>query len=190
MKADNRSAILDHALAMFAARGYDAVGVQEVAAAAGVTKPTLYHYFRSKRGLLDALLAAHFTRLVAVVTPAAAYAGDLPLTLTRVTRAFFDFAAANPAFYRMQLAMRFAPLESDPAQAVQVYNAQIHEALVRLFTLATADHGNMQGRHDRYAVTLRGMIDTYIGLHLADRVTLDDVLAHQAVHQYMHGIYS
>jgi TetR/AcrR family transcriptional regulator len=54
---DNRSALLTHALQLFAARGYDAVGVQEIVEAAGITKPTLYHYFGSKRGLLDTLLA-------------------------------------------------------------------------------------------------------------------------------------
>ena len=55
---DNRSKILSCALKLFSARGYDAVGVQEIVDAAGITKPTLYHYFGSKRGLLETLLAA------------------------------------------------------------------------------------------------------------------------------------
>ena len=42
---DNRARLLDCAQDLFAARGYDAVGVQEIVEAAGVTKPTLYHYF-------------------------------------------------------------------------------------------------------------------------------------------------
>jgi AcrR family transcriptional regulator len=53
---DNRQRLLDCALELFSLRGYDAVGVREVVEAAGVTKPTLYHYFDSKRGLLEALL--------------------------------------------------------------------------------------------------------------------------------------
>ena len=48
---DNREKILNCALELFHARGYDAVGVQEIAETAGVTKPTLYYYFRNKRGL-------------------------------------------------------------------------------------------------------------------------------------------
>ena len=39
----------------FYEKGYDAIGVQEIADAAGVTKPTLYHYFGSKYGLLQAV---------------------------------------------------------------------------------------------------------------------------------------
>ena len=50
---DNRQAILDSALTLFYEKGYDAVGVQQIVDAAGVTKPTLYYYFGSKQGLLS-----------------------------------------------------------------------------------------------------------------------------------------
>ena len=48
---DNRETILETALDLFYTRGYDAVGVQEIAERSGVTKPTLYYYFKSKYGL-------------------------------------------------------------------------------------------------------------------------------------------
>ena len=41
MPVDNRERILETALELFYARGYDAVGVQEIAEKSGVTKPTL-----------------------------------------------------------------------------------------------------------------------------------------------------
>ena len=53
---DNRERILQCALELFYAKGYDAVGVQEIAQKAGITKPTLYYYFGSKYGLLETLL--------------------------------------------------------------------------------------------------------------------------------------
>ncbi len=58
---DNRTNILSQALSLFAARGYEGVGVQEIVDAANITKPTLYHYFGSKEGLLTELLGSHFT---------------------------------------------------------------------------------------------------------------------------------
>ena len=48
--------ILEEALKLFSNNGYEATGVQEICEQAGVTKPTLYHYFGSKQGLLDAVL--------------------------------------------------------------------------------------------------------------------------------------
>lgn len=188
---DNRQILLDVALHLFAERGYDAVGVQEIVNAAGVTKPTLYHYFGSKRGLLDALLDAHFTTLQTRVAEAADYHGDLPLTLTRVTAAYFAFAREYPAFYRLQLALVFAPPESEAHQAVMDFHEAQQALLETLFAQATVQHGNMRGRQRRYALTLRGMIDTYIGIALNGYADLaDDALLHQALHQFMHGIYS
>ena len=42
---DTRAELLDGALDLFAAYGYDGVGVQQICNAAGVAKPTLYHHF-------------------------------------------------------------------------------------------------------------------------------------------------
>jgi len=52
---DSRAGLLHAALEPISRKGYDAVGVQEIAEAAGVAKPTLYHFFGSKGGLLEAL---------------------------------------------------------------------------------------------------------------------------------------
>ena len=48
---DNRAILMQKSITLFADRGYEAVGVQEICEESGVTKPTLYHYFGSKRGL-------------------------------------------------------------------------------------------------------------------------------------------
>jgi AcrR family transcriptional regulator len=190
MRMDNRANILSCALQLFAARGYDAVSVKEVVDAAGVTKPTLYHYFGSKRGLLDALLAERFAELYQVIEEAATYRGDLPLTLNRVATTYFRYAKTHPLFYRMQLSMWFAPPDSDGYKAVSSLNIRQQQILEELFIQAADDHGNMRGRHRAYAATLLGMINTYVGLALNEHVELDDTLAHRAVHQYMHGIFS
>jgi TetR/AcrR family transcriptional regulator len=190
MVYDNRANILTQALELFAERGYDAVGVQEIAAAAGVTKPTLYHYFGSKAGLLEILLSSHFDLFIECVRSAALYRGDLPLTLTNVAQACFTFARQDPAFYRFQLSMNFAPPESDPAKVMRQFNENQYELIEHIFIQATNDHGNMRGRHQRYAVTFRGIIDTYIGLFLNGYIHLNDEVMVQAVHQFMHGIYS
>lgn len=51
-------AILAAAGHLFGTRGFRAVSLREVAAAAGITHSTLLHYFPSKEALLDAVLAA------------------------------------------------------------------------------------------------------------------------------------
>ncbi|MEL7646272.1 MAG: TetR/AcrR family transcriptional regulator [Anaerolineaceae bacterium] len=57
---NNRATILETGLAFFAAFGYETSGTLEICDAAGVSKPTMYHYFKSKQGLMDAILAENF----------------------------------------------------------------------------------------------------------------------------------
>jgi len=187
---DNRSNILASALHLFASRGYDGVGVQEIVAAAGVTKPTLYHYFGSKQGLLEALLAEYFDPFFVSLEEAAAYRHDLPLTLNLLTDTYIRFANRQRLYYRMVLAMWFAPVESPAFKAVSRQNHTQQQLLEGVFMQASRDHGNMKGRQRAYAATFLGMIHTYIGLALSNYVSLDDELTYRAVHQFMHGIFS
>jgi len=187
---DNRKVILDRALELFAIRGYDAVGVQEIVDAAGITKPTLYHYFGSKHGLLEEILSGHFKALNSEVEVAAFYQGDLVQTLEKTTRAFFEFSSRYPVFYRLMLSLWFAPKDSESQKAVSIHNQHLFEVIEFLFLQAVKENGNMQGRQMKYAATLMGMINTYIGLNLNGFIQLDDKLVYQSVHQFMHGILS
>lgn len=49
-----RLAVLETAASMFCSRGYTATQMGDVAAELGVTKPTIYHYFKNKDDVLNA----------------------------------------------------------------------------------------------------------------------------------------
>jgi len=187
---DNRENILNCALALFAARGYDAVGVQEVVDAAGITKPTLYHYYGSKQGLLRALLERYYAPFNRSLQVATVYQHDLPLTLEQVGRAYFDFAQQNPVYYRMQLALYFAPRQSEAYQLVAGWSEVQYRLVEAVFAAAVDDHGNMRGRQNLYAATFIGVLNHCIVLWLNGHVALDDELLRRVVHQFQHGIYS
>lgn len=190
MRMDNRSTILHQALTLFAERGYDAVGVQDIALASSITKPTLYHYFGSKHGLLDALLREEHTRLEALLDESARYHGDLPLTLTRVVQAMFQFAQERPLFYRLFLSMWFA-LPGNEAHIIALpYHESLFHRVEQIFIDATRDHGNIRGRQHAIAATFLGTVNTYIAMALNERAALDDLTIHQLVKQFSHGIYS
>ena len=53
-----RQRILDEALALFSARGYDSVSVGEIAKAVGIKAPSLYNHFPSKQAIFDAIVEA------------------------------------------------------------------------------------------------------------------------------------
>lgn len=190
---ENKEKILACALSLFVKYGYDGVGVQEICEAAGITKPTLYYYFGSKNGLLEALLEKYFSELLPAVRQAASTApqGDVKKTLTDVAKVFFAFARQNTSFYKFQLSLIFAPAESESNIAALHWNNQLHKILVELFKEAATRHGNMVNRHEPYAISFLGMLNTYIGLSLNNYdVAMNDKLIYQSVHQFMHGIFS
>jgi AcrR family transcriptional regulator len=190
MAMDNRSNLLAAALQLFAAKGYQAVGVQEIVEACAVTKPTLYHYFHSKQGLLEALLQEDFAPLSAALCEACMYQGDLPITLQRVAAASFEFASRHPDFYRLLLSLWFAPPQSDEFSIVAKHFHRQFGLLQEMFRLASRDHGNMRGRQAQYAASFQGIINTYIMLALNNTIQLDQDLTQKVVHQFSHGIYS
>ena len=55
---DTKQKILNKALELFSARGYDSVSVEEIAAAVGIKAPSLYNHFPGKQAIFDAIVEA------------------------------------------------------------------------------------------------------------------------------------
>lgn len=120
---DNRETILETALDLFYTRGYDAVGVQEIAERSGVTKPTLYYYFKSKYGLLEQLLKSRSEGFAAELKEACAYHGDLKNTLCAAARTAASFVAREPEFSALFVALYHSARGNDAYKAVRPLGA-------------------------------------------------------------------
>jgi len=189
---NNRNTILRIALGLFSDRGYEAVGVAELCEASGVTKPTLYHYFGSKRGLLDAIIRERGDPLIGRVSEAAVAWSprEVPEALAGVASAFAESAKADEAFARLRLTLAFAPPASEGGEAVKTLNEALFSRVEAFFKAAAGFHGNMRGRSEPYAAAFIGTVDTYVGLYLAKRSSLSDGVVKGAVRQFMYGIFS
>ncbi|MEU9379776.1 TetR/AcrR family transcriptional regulator [Streptomyces sp. NPDC048279] len=69
--------VSDIAVRLFLAKGFDAVPVAEVAAAAGISKPTLFRYFPVKEDLVLHRIADHETEAARLVAGAGSPVGAL-----------------------------------------------------------------------------------------------------------------
>ncbi|MEU4423260.1 TetR family transcriptional regulator [Actinoplanes sp. NPDC024001] len=87
--------IREVATAMFAERGYAAVGLEEVAAAAEVTRGAVYHHYRNKQALFEAVAAAAQQRVADAVTTAADAAGEPWDGLVAGCRAFLTASVTD-----------------------------------------------------------------------------------------------
>jgi AcrR family transcriptional regulator len=118
--AERRRRILDAALQAFAAHGYHATSMREIAAAAGITKPVLYLHFESKERLFVALLEEISGELTA--RSASALAADAPAEarVRAAVEAFFEYVEQRPAAARVLLLVPGgAPEALEASRAVQ-----------------------------------------------------------------------
>jgi AcrR family transcriptional regulator len=86
---ERRQQLIGVALELFSRRSPDEVSIDEIASAAGISRPLVYHYFPGKLSLYEAALKRASDDLAArFVEP---HEGPLGARLLRVMRRFFDF---------------------------------------------------------------------------------------------------
>jgi len=97
-----RERILNAALTEFARHGYDATGVAEICAAAGVTKGAFYHHFAGKQALFLELLDAWLQAVDEQLQRANTATESFPLRLQGMAQAaqqvFVDAQGQVPMF--------------------------------------------------------------------------------------------
>lgn len=99
-----RGALVAAARRLFGARGYAAVGTEEIVQAAGVTRGALYHHFSGKPDLLEAVyrqIEAESTERVAAVVLGSGQSG--PLGAMRMGIEVFLDDCAKPEVQRIVL---------------------------------------------------------------------------------------
>jgi len=100
-RAEREQQTLDTARALFAAHGYAAVTMDQVAAAVGVTKPLLYNYFGNKEQLFLACMKPAADALTEHVVSAVSAAASAPDALRDGIHAFFAFLDADKDAWRV-----------------------------------------------------------------------------------------
>jgi len=112
LPADQRRLqLLEVARDRFAEKGFNATSMDEIAEAAGVTKPVLYQHFPSKRALYVELLEDTGRQLLTSLAEATGRAGSPRERVELGFRAYFEFAVGNRPAFRLLLS---TAIRSDP----------------------------------------------------------------------------
>ncbi|OBG97634.1 TetR family transcriptional regulator [Mycobacterium sp. E3251] len=103
MKSDRRLQLLSAAERLFAERGFLAVRLEDIGAAAGVSGPAIYRHFPNKESLLVELLVGISARLLAGARDVRARHPDDPAaTLDGLIDFHLDFVLGEPDLIRIQ----------------------------------------------------------------------------------------
>lgn len=171
---EHRDALLDAALEEFSAKGYDNASINDILAAADMSKGQFYYHFDNKEALYLALIGVLIEQkqafLASVMTPAD-MAQDIFGILKTQVRYGMLFARAYPAINRF--AESFLREQGNPiyATALRAYDFQSNDGLGRLLDVAFL-RGEL--RSDLPPEFVKKLIG-YLFTHVADFVELDQV---------------
>jgi AcrR family transcriptional regulator len=101
-KSDRRSQLLTAAEHLIAERGFLAVRIEDIGAAAGITGPAIYRHFAGKEALLVELLVGISTRLLAGAQAVLSKESDPARALDGLIEFHLDFALSEPDLIRIQ----------------------------------------------------------------------------------------
>jgi AcrR family transcriptional regulator len=119
------------ALVHFAAGGFHATSMDDIAEGAGVTKPVLYQHFRSKRQLYLELLDDVGTQLMEAIAKATAEAGGPRAQVEAGFAAYVRFMADRPEAFPLLFGSG-ARRDREFADAVRRVEDSIAEAVAAL----------------------------------------------------------
>lgn len=137
-RAQRRLQLIEIARASFAKRGYDGTSIEEIAAAAEVSKPVIYEHFGGKEGLYQVVVDREISTLMEKVS--ATMPEDVPprKALEHSVMALLDYMEAYPDGYKLLVH------QSPTGVSSGVFSPVIGEVAEGL-TLLLARHFERQG---------------------------------------------
>lgn len=127
-----RGRLLSGATGLFAAKGYAATTVREIVERAGVTKPVLYYYFRSKEGIYLELMREPFGKFAALVEETLLPAGSARDRLFRLCLAAYDIFVENIDAARVMYSIYYGPPQGAPFVDFDAYHHRFQEAVLQV----------------------------------------------------------
>ncbi len=176
---DTKQKILEKALELFSAQGYDSVSVGEIAKAVGIKAPSLYNHFPSKQAIFDAIMESTAAQYEADTDQINIHVQnaeqDIPVfteisedALFEKVRQIFEYSLHNEAISRFRRMMTIEQFRSPELAAlfsrryverVVDYHAGIFRALIAAGEIRAADPDTLAMMYVAPVLTLIGVCD-------------------------------
>ena len=134
-----RERLLAGATGLFASKGYAATTVREIVERAGVTKPVLYYYFRSKEGIYLELMQEPFGKFAALVEETLLTAGSARERLFRLCLRAYDIVVEHIDAARVMYAIYYGPPQGAPFIDFDAYHRRFQEAVLQVLREGVRD---------------------------------------------------
>ena len=124
-----RNRLLSAATELFSRKGYSATTTREIVAAAGVTKPVLYYYFRSKEGIYLELIREAFAKFDALLDGSRKGRGSVLEKLLHLSDQVYLLFMENIEVAKLMYSIYYGPPQGAPFFDFDAYHLRFQEAL-------------------------------------------------------------
>jgi AcrR family transcriptional regulator len=127
---ERRRQLIDAGSALFAEHAFEEISMRQIAQAAGISKPLLYHYFPSKIELFKAAVADQAAELQRLIEPAGE--GTASEQLSRSLDAYLAWIESNSKAWSKL--MRSAATLAEAGELVDEFRSATLERIIRTLT--------------------------------------------------------
>lgn len=187
-----KETILKNSLDLFASEGYENIGVARIVEVSGVTKPTLYHHFGNKEGLLREIIEVHGKTLEEVFEKTLTYQGDVLGSIDQLVMHYVRYAKANPMFFLLYKQLYQSPIGSESYRIIKPFYETIYVRVKEFFVQVATHHTNLLGKEKWMSYSLLGLMDAYMLHHIKmdDMNQLTDDTCRQLAKQFLYGVFA
>ena len=161
-----RRLLLEGAAELFTQKGYAAATVREIVAAARVTKPVLYYYFRNKEGIYLELMREAFTKMDDLLQAALEDQGSATQKLLRLCDRVYSLFMENVKVARVMYAIYYGPQQGAPFFDFDAYHLRFVEAIRRLIGEGIRRGEFRKGNPEEMGWAIIGAINVAMEVHL------------------------
>lgn len=157
--------ILMAAANLFANKGYAGTSVREIVDVAGVTKPTLYYYFKNKEDLYRKLMDQTIETFFALLEESLSKEGDIRSRLIAFYSEINQLLHRNIDFLRLVNSMIYGPQGATPEYDLKSRNAHFEKMFSELLQAAVAEGELREDKLEEVNLLLLGLMRS-IQVHL------------------------
>lgn len=168
-----RTRLLDAGVKLFSEKGYANTSVREIVELAGVSKPILYYYFKSKEGIFRSILDYALRQQEHVLEEALKKPGSVLDRLIYLYRIMYRALMEDRNLFKFIHNLIFGPHLGAGLEGIEQYHRRIVDAIKTIYIDGLAKGEVKKASPDEVAFLVLGVLDFCIHLDYIHPELLD-----------------
>ena len=165
LEPNTREKLLETATALFAEKGYAGTSVREIVDRAGVSKPVLYYYFKSKEGLFYAIMEWAADVQQEILNEIFSASGTVLDRFIFFYRRVYEGVQQYQNLYKMIHGLIYGPPQGAPEYDFPKYQRYMLHAVKRIYTSGLTAGEVKPADADEVAFLVLSLIDFSLNMN-------------------------